>query len=133
MANSVVHFSVYADDPDRAMRFYTRVFDWQFEPWGPPGYWKIQTGKGPGTTLGALSQRLSPRGEGTPNAFRCTVSVVDLDASIAAITSTGGSIHSTVAEIPTVGRVVEFVDSEGNLACIMQHEKGHPMAAPELG
>lgn len=128
MANSVAHFSVYCDDGERAMAFYGGAFGWTFEPWGPPGFWRVFTGEGPGLTQGALSQRTGPRGEGTPNAFRCTITVPDLDAAMAAVSEHGGVVSQPVAEIPHVGRVVEFVDTEGNLACLMQYVEGNPLA-----
>ena len=41
----VVHFEIHAEDPERAVAFYTRVFDWQFSKWdGPMPYWLIKTG-----------------------------------------------------------------------------------------
>ncbi len=132
MAHSVVHFSVYCDDPERAKRFYNGAFGWQFEAWGPPGYWKVSTGSpaDPGTTQGALSQRTAPRGEGSPNAFRCTITVPDLDQAMAAVAEHGGDVQQPVADIPHVGRVVEFLDPEGNLACLMQYAPGHPFHCP---
>ncbi len=131
MAHSVVHFAVYVDDADRAMAFYEGVFGWRFEAWGPPGYWMINAGTDgdPGLRIGALSQRTRPRGEGAPNAYRCTVTVRNLDDACADIKRHGGTIHSAAAEIPTVGKVVEFIDTEGNLACVMQYVDGHPLAA----
>ena len=30
--NSVVHFEIYADDPDALAKFYTSLFDWKVEP-----------------------------------------------------------------------------------------------------
>ncbi|MGF1469154.1 MAG: VOC family protein [Sandaracinaceae bacterium] len=131
MANSVVHFAIYCDDPDRAITFYRGVFGWSFEPWGPPGYWKITAGAldDPGATNGALSRRQAPRADGAPNAYRCTISVRDLDAMMARVTDHGGSLRGPVADIPGVGRVVEFLDPEGNLACLMQYAEGSPLAA----
>lgn len=125
----VVHFSVYADQPERAIGFYQAVFGWSFEAWGPPGYWKIRTGEGdhPGLVDGALSQRTGPRGEGTPNAFRCTISVADLDATLDAVEANGGQRHGPVADIPHVGRVGEFMDCEGNLVCAMQYAPHIPL------
>ena len=117
---SVTHFAVYADDPARAMAFYEAVFDWSFEAWGPPGYWNITTADGPGLTFGALSQRDRPVVPGPPNCWRCTVNVDDLDAAMARIEAAGGARASATAEIPYVGRVAEFRDPEGNLACLMQ-------------
>lgn len=124
----VVHFAVYADDPERAMAFYSQVFGWSFEPWGPPGFWRINVEQtdGPGLFEGALSQRTAPRGEGAPNAYRCTISVPDLDVVMAAVEAAGGSIKPPVADIPYVGRVVEFIDTEGNLACLMQYAETDP-------
>jgi len=126
---SITHFAVYVDDPERAMRFYTAVFGWSFEAWGPPGYWKISTPDGPGLTFGALSQRDLPASAGGPNAWRCTVSVRDLDAALKAIDEHGGAQHSAIADIPGVGRVAEFTDPEGNLACVMQYAPGNPLRA----
>jgi hypothetical protein len=31
-------------------------------------------------------------------------------------------------EIPGVGKVIEFADTENNIACVMQYEQGHPLA-----
>lgn len=126
MGNPVVHFAVYCDDADRAIAFYSTLFGWQFEPWGPPGYWKIETGAELGATIGALSQRTAARADGAPNAFRCTIAVADADAAIASIEAQGGKRVSTTATIPGVGSVAEFEDPEGNLACVMAYAPGSP-------
>jgi len=39
MSSRVIHFEIPADDPQRAVDFYTRVFDWKFQKWaGPQDY-----------------------------------------------------------------------------------------------
>lgn len=128
MANSVVHFAIYADEPERLIGFYGDVFGWRFEPWGPPGFWRIFTGEGPGMTEGALTQRTGPRGEGTPNAFRCTITVADFDAATRAIEGHGGTLRPPAADIPGVGKVIEFLDPEGNLSCVMRYADDDPRA-----
>lgn len=30
-SNAVVHFEIYADDPDALQKFYAGLFDWRFE------------------------------------------------------------------------------------------------------
>ena len=41
----VSHFEIHATDPDRAIRFYSTVFSWQFNKWdGPVEYWLVRTG-----------------------------------------------------------------------------------------
>jgi hypothetical protein len=34
-----------------------------------------------------------------------------------------------MADIPNVGKVVEFADTEGNIACALQFVQGHSMAS----
>ena len=34
---TLAHFSINADDVDRARVFYEKVFGWKSSAWGPPG------------------------------------------------------------------------------------------------
>jgi predicted enzyme related to lactoylglutathione lyase len=55
----VVHFELPADNPDRAVKFYSDVFGWKIKKWeGPVDYWLITTGeeKEPGIN-GAITTR----------------------------------------------------------------------------
>ena len=40
----VVHFEIHAQDPERAVRFYERVFGWSAQRWGSEEYWLLTTG-----------------------------------------------------------------------------------------
>jgi catechol 2,3-dioxygenase-like lactoylglutathione lyase family enzyme len=41
----VVHFEIYADDPEAVCPFYEDVFGWQIKKWnGPQEYWLVTTG-----------------------------------------------------------------------------------------
>jgi len=43
-----VHFEIPAENPQRAIDFYTKVFGWKFSKWdGPMDYWIISTGQAP--------------------------------------------------------------------------------------
>ena len=57
MPNSVDFFAINADDVPRARRFYETVFGWTFEPWGPPGFYLIETEQQAGAIRGALQER----------------------------------------------------------------------------
>ncbi|MFN0102020.1 MAG: VOC family protein [Bryobacteraceae bacterium] len=116
MSNNLASFAIHADDVQRCRRFYEAVFGWRFEPWGPPDFYLIHTGDEarPGVQ-GLLQQRQSPRADGGPNCFECSISVDDLDAVTAAIPLHGGRILIAKAPIPTVGTLTKFEDSEGNL------------------
>lgn len=42
----IIHFEINADDPERAVEFYKKVFGWNIQKWeGPVDYWLITTGK----------------------------------------------------------------------------------------
>jgi|SRR5581483_1480829 len=130
MANSVVHFELFASDVERGRRFYEQVFGWTFEIGGPPDFYLISTGPAsdPGLTQGLIAKRSGPAAQGPLNSFRCTISVRSITASVAAIQAAGGTIRGRIADIPGVGKVAEFADTEGNIACVMQYMQNHALA-----
>ena len=125
MPHNVVHFAIHADDLDRARRFYAGVFGWRFEAWGPPGFFRVRTGTDadPGIE-GALHGRHEPLAGTGMRGFECTVSVDDLPAIRAAVVEHGGTIVSDEVEIPTVGTLIQFLDTEGNTVSAMHYEPG---------
>jgi FlaA1/EpsC-like NDP-sugar epimerase len=69
----VVHFEIPADNPERAVKFYTKVFDWKIEKWpGPFNYWLATTGedKEPGIN-GAIMEKTN---------FKATVNTVGVSS-----------------------------------------------------
>lgn len=118
-ANQLAHFAIHADDVERARTFYEAVFGWTFEAWGPPEFYLIHTRAG--GPHGALQKRRTPvSGEGMIG-YECTIAVADVKASVSAIESAGGTITSPPFEIPTVGTLAMFKDTEGNVAGVMQY------------
>lgn len=119
MPNHIAHFAIHADDCERAKTFYEKVFGWTFEPWGPPGFWRIFTS--PGAIEGALQGRREPvTGTGTIG-FECSISVKDVHAIAAAIEKHGGKVTHQPFVIETVGTLIMFEDTEGNVAGAMQY------------
>lgn len=120
-ANNVCHFAIHADQVERAKTFYQRVFGWRFEEWGPPDFYLIHTGneQAPGI-LGALQKRTEPAGSGF-NGYECSISVENVRMTEAGITAAGGTIVMKPVEIPAVGTLIRFLDTEGNLACAIQY------------
>ncbi len=131
MANSVVHFEIFAGNVERARKFYEQVFGWRFEVAGPPDMYLISTGAEDdvGLTHGLIAKRSRAVSEGSLNAFRCTITVRSIADTLVAIETAGGKVRSPITAIPHVGQVAEFADTDGNVACVMQHEPGHPFAA----
>lgn len=121
--NNVEHFSINADDVPRARKFYENTFGWQFTPWGPPNFYMIKTGPdGNAGIHGALQGRRQIT-EGKPMfGFECTIGVPSIDDTIAAVEANGGKIVMPKFHIPTVGTLIFFEDTEGNVAGAMQFE-----------
>jgi predicted enzyme related to lactoylglutathione lyase len=130
MANSVAHFEIFASDVERTRKFYENVFGWKFEIAGPPDFYLIATGPDtdPGLTHGLIAKRSGAAAQGPLNSFRCTVSVRSIAEVIAAIEAAGGKLRSSVIDIPSVGKVAEFADTDGNVACVMEYIQGHALA-----
>lgn len=124
MFNNVDFFVIHAGDVDRACAFYSNVFGWSFEPWGPPDFFLISTGpkEHPGIR-GALEKRQEPLTGTGMRGFECTIGVADVDAIQTAVEANGGTIVMPPVTIPTVGRMIKFHDTEGNLVCAMRYDQ----------
>ena len=86
MPNNVDFFAINADDVPRARAFYQTVFGWSFEPWGPPGFYLIDTGKEPADAIrGALQERRELAPGRKMIGFECTITVANIDRAIEAI------------------------------------------------
>ena len=115
----IVHFEIPADDPERAIKFYEKVFDWQIEKWdGPIEYWLIMTGEEdkPGID-GGLARREDPT-TGVEN----TIDVKDLDASLANVKANGGKVIRPKMAVPGVGWMAYIKDTEGNVFGLMESD-----------
>ena len=124
MPNNVKHFAVHAEDVDRARKFYERTLGWRFIPWGPPNFYLIKTGteEDPGVQ-GALQGRRDIVPGKPMFGFECTVGVSSIDETITAVEANGGKIVMPKFHIPTVGTLIFFEDTEGNIVGAMQYEE----------
>jgi predicted enzyme related to lactoylglutathione lyase len=112
------HFSINADDLDRAKRFYQKVFGWTFNAWGPPGFYMID---GAGVRGSLQGRRALLEGVRTTG-FECTIGVDSIDATEKAVLASGGKIILARSVIPTVGTLMFFQDPEGNVFGAMQYD-----------
>jgi predicted enzyme related to lactoylglutathione lyase len=128
MPNHLSHFAIPADDVERARRFYERVFKWRIEAWGPPDFYLIFTDDD-GHPSGSIDKRddLAAARHEQPVKVRggigweCTIAVDDLRAIQSAIVKHGGKIVHDEREIVSVGTLIRFEDTEGNIACAMHY------------
>ena len=112
-----VHFEIPADNPERAIEFYSSIFGWKFNKWaGPMEYWLITTGEPaePGINGGLLRRR-------DPNQ-PCvnTITVASVDESLQAIDRGGGVCVLPKMAVPGVGWMAYCKDPDGHIFGIMQ-------------
>jgi len=122
----VIHFEIHADNPERAVRFYTDLFGWEMNSWGGPmEYWLIKTGD-PATRGidGGLLRRHGPAPtEGScVNSYVCTVDVANVDESVDKAIKLGGKLALAKMPIPGVGWLAYCKDTEGNIFGMMQND-----------
>jgi predicted enzyme related to lactoylglutathione lyase len=118
-----IHFEIHADEPERAVAFYQKLFGWQFTAWeGPMPYWIIKTGEGPGIDGGLLPRKGSVTPDAPMIAYVCTIEVTALEDQLAKVLSLGGAIALPKQPIPGVGWLAYAKDTEGNVFGLMQND-----------
>ena len=102
------HIEFPADDPERAMAFYTAVAGWEFSTMdGMPDYWVFSTGEGYGGGIGK-------RGVSVGQVVRDYITVDSIEDALAAAERTGGTVKEPKTEIPGMGWFAVVLDPEGS-------------------
>jgi uncharacterized protein len=115
----IVHFEIPAAKPERAVKFYEKVFGWKIEKWaGPMDYWNITTGpdKEPGINGAIMSN------EGTIRQVVNTIDVKNLADASNKVLAAGGKRVSPDQTVPGVGYFAYFTDTEGNPFGLMHND-----------
>ncbi len=121
-----MHFEIHAAEPERAIKFYETVFDWQATRFGEMEYWGLATGPDPEPGIhGAIMKRQGPTpADGQPvSSWVVTIEVDDIDGYFAKALAAGG--HEAMAKFPIsgVGWVAYFKDTEGNIVGLHQPDE----------
>ena len=118
MTNRVVHFEIPFDDGQRARRFYGDVFGWELMDMPEMSYTIAMTGptdpeKGP-TDSGFINGGMMQR-EGELTAPNLVIDVANIEAALAAIGDSGGTVVQERQPVGDMGFAAYFKDTEGNL------------------
>lgn len=125
----VVHFELHADEPERAAKFYSTCFGWEFHKWdGPMDYWLITTGprEEMGIDGGMVKRMVAIDGKAVI-AYVGIIAVEDIDATIQKVEQQGGTIEYPKDAIPGVGLLAYFKDTEGNIFGALQPDMSTQM------
>ncbi|MBI3510859.1 MAG: VOC family protein [Bacteroidetes bacterium] len=118
MNNRVVHFEIPCTDPEKNMKFFSKVFGWKFRQFGTVEYWSVITGdeKAPGIN-GGLMKRKDPA-----QPIANSINVENIDEHIKKIEKAGGQIVVPKMAIPAVGWLAYFKDPDGNIHGLYQED-----------
>ncbi len=109
-----IYFEIQADDPARAMGFYSEIFGWQVSAVKdlPIEYWRIAANGLEGGLLRGPAPK--PAGPCGTNAFVCSFQVESYDAAERKILALGGAVALPKFAVP--GRCWQgyYIDTEGN-------------------
>jgi hypothetical protein len=109
----VVHFEMPYENPDRLVKFYSQVFDWQMEMQGQDmGDYVTATttetdGKRMAKTPGAINGGFFPKKPDWPAQYPSVVIAVDdIKKAMSKVIDAGGKILGEPMEIPGIGQYV---------------------------
>lgn len=119
MSNRVTYFEIPSANPDTSRRFYKQAFGWRFEQWGAQDYWFAYTGADEERGInGAVMKEIGPQ-----QPVINTITVENIDKTIAEIEQAGGKIVKEKRAIPAVGWLAFFTDPDDNIFGILQEDK----------
>jgi predicted enzyme related to lactoylglutathione lyase len=107
MANPFVHIELHTQDPEKAKKFYSELFDWTLEEYPDMNYTIINVGEGTG---GGIMK--SPMPDAMPQ-WVPYVLVSDVAASTEKAKSLGATVLTNVTEIPDMGWFSMILDPAG--------------------
>jgi predicted enzyme related to lactoylglutathione lyase len=110
-----IWYELMSKDPLRARRFYEAVVGWRIDETPPPGstmdYRMVSAADGPVGGVFTLSEDMCR--QGAAPCWLMYLGVDDVDACVAAITASGGSVRLPAFDIPGVGRIAMVADPQG--------------------
>jgi predicted enzyme related to lactoylglutathione lyase len=124
--NSVVHFEMPFDDPNRMAKFYESAFGWQTQKLGEDmGSYVLATTTETHDNVprrpGAINGGFFPKKPSWPDQHTAIVIAVDdINESIKKVTTAGGEVLGEPMAISGVGQYVSFRDTEGNRVSMLQ-------------
>lgn len=123
-----IWYELQSADPPASKAFYDHVVGWTIgEPMPGMDYRMIETGHG--AVGGVMPLTTEMRAGGAKPGWLVYIGVDDVDASAAAVTAAGGTVHMGPWSIPGVGRMAVVADPQGVPCYIMRGESDEDSTA----
>jgi predicted enzyme related to lactoylglutathione lyase len=129
--NPVVHFEIPYENGDRIAKFYQNVFGWQIKKLGmfmgnyilattvEPDHKEEKSGHP--KLSGGINGGFYPKSSDKPQQYpSIVIAVENIEESMKNAIKEGGKVLGEPMDIPTVGRYVSIVDTEGNRVSMLQ-------------
>lgn len=109
MVTTIAHLEIPADDIDRAKKFYTELFGWEFKEFGDSGYWLFSMERGTKPMGGGLMKRMRAE-QPILNYFE----IPSIDEYSKKVRALGGTVVAEKTAVPEMGYYCVCKDTEGN-------------------
>jgi len=125
--NTISHFEIYANDPDKLAKFYTDMFDWKITAVPGMDYRMVHTGetdeKGMLKQPGAINGGIARRPEGYHVNGAVNYAMVDsIEDAIARAKKLGAKLTKDKTAVPGMGWFAMFLDPEGNNFAVFKND-----------
>lgn len=125
MDNTIVHFEIPADNPERAAKFYRELFGWKINRWENPNgieYWMVETVP---TDEKGMPKRQGVNGGLMPRMYPTQqpvnyIAVESVDEAVAKAERLGAKVMMGKTPVPGMGWFAQLNDPEGNVIAVWE-------------
>jgi len=118
--NNITHFEIPAKEVEKTQKFYSDLFDWEFQHMEEMNYWMFQTKNASGNNAGTGGIM---KKESEQHTLTNYINVENIEEKMARVEELGGKIIIPKHPVPGMGWFSHFVDIEGNLMALWQSDE----------
>lgn len=137
LPGKIIWRDLLTNDPPASQQFYGELFGWEFESVGTASNLKSNSSytliRHNGKLIGGMIDTLALNNRDDISQWVVLMSVEDIDASVEAVTASGGKIMTPPTDLQSRGRIAVIRDVEGALLGLLETRDGDPRdSEPEV-
>ena len=121
---ALVWVDLLTTDPQKALAFYTAVFDWQSVSYADDTYIELSHD---GRIISAIVLYESDDAVDGDARWLVSLSVKDVDAAVATAVNNGGTVLEPATDLPDRGRYSVISDAQGAVLMLLRATSGDPV------